>query len=591
MRILFLKWDSFGNEYVVDAFEKAGCTIEYFQWPYGTEPMRENEALQKSLMDFLSDRNYHFVFSFNFFPVAAKACYERGTSYVSWIYDSPFMLLYSEHTKYVTNQIYIFDKSVCQECWDRGMQNVYYLPMAAPVEAYDRLGNENRRQEKYVSDVSFVGSTYQEKRNDFYSYLKQADTYTLGYLDALLNAQREIHGSFILEDCLSEQVLNTLKKICPIEKGKDEWETDAWIYANYFLARKVSGNERTELLQLVSQEHEVKLYTTETDVKLGKTVNCGAVDYVEEMPLVFKNSKINLNITLRSIHSGIPLRAMDIMGCGGFLLTNYQEDFLEFFEPGRDYVYYEDDRDLLEKVDYYLTHGEERSRIARNGYEKVAAFHTYHHRVATILANVMSQKEKEMNDTIGTLEAVRRQQGGCWYQLKIDWQQMSDAALRKNADKQMEWLEREREPLFQLHNSLLELMDDSLQRGNESDYEKISSFFRKNVIDGLYIVFPDILYVYIFIQLYHMEKEKKDDYTIKRYTSHKQIVNVCRQVTFYLRRLECDIETEYKTELFRYIQSEKLSSTLIMLILECNGGMDADRIRKKMQMLAEDGMM
>lgn len=56
----------------------------------------------------------------------------------------------------------------------------------------------------------------------------------------------------------------------------------------------------------------------------------GPIDWYSVMPLVFKNTCINLNITLKSIQSGIPLRGMDIMGSGGFLLTNYQNDFLDF---------------------------------------------------------------------------------------------------------------------------------------------------------------------------------------------------------------------------------------------------------------------
>ena len=47
------------------------------------------------------------------------------------------------------------------------------------------------------------------------------------------------------------------------------------------------------------------------------------------MPYVFRNSRINLNITLRSIKSGIPLRCMDIYGAGGFLLSNYQTDLFD----------------------------------------------------------------------------------------------------------------------------------------------------------------------------------------------------------------------------------------------------------------------
>ena len=101
--------------------------------------------------------------------------------------------------------------------------------------------------------------------------------------------------------------------------------------------------------------------------------------------MVYNQSKIDLNITLRSIERGIPLRAFDIMGAGGFLLSNYQADLLEMFVPGEEFVYYEDKEDLLRKVDYYLTHEREREAIAKNGHDKVAAAHTYRHRVREML--------------------------------------------------------------------------------------------------------------------------------------------------------------------------------------------------------------
>ena len=103
----------------------------------------------------------------------------------------------------------------------------------------------------------------------------------------------------------------------------------------------------------------------------------GPVDYYEEMPYVFANSKINLNITLRSIKSGIPLRAMDIMGAGGFLLTNFQSDFLDYFVPGEDFVYYDSQEDLLNKIDYFLSHEKEREEISKNGQERVRNEHNY----------------------------------------------------------------------------------------------------------------------------------------------------------------------------------------------------------------------
>ncbi|WP_304428935.1 glycosyltransferase family protein, partial [Faecalibaculum rodentium] len=114
-------------------------------------------------------------------------------------------------------------------------------------------------------------------------------------------------------------------------------------------------------------------------------VNHGIVDYYTEMPLVFNRSRINLNITRRGIQTGMPLRAIDILGSGGFLLSNFQSDFLEYFVPGEDFVYFESREDLVQKVDYYLDHEAERQAIARSGHDKVAAAHTYRHRVREML--------------------------------------------------------------------------------------------------------------------------------------------------------------------------------------------------------------
>ena len=109
------------------------------------------------------------------------------------------------------------------------------------------------------------------------------------------------------------------------------------------------------------------------------------------MPYVFKNSAINLNISLRSIRSGIPLRCFDIMGCGGFLLSNYQGDFYEHFVPGEDLVLFESQEDFLNKCDYYLKHDNERRQIAANGYGKVKEFHTYEVRLKEIFEVVFSK--------------------------------------------------------------------------------------------------------------------------------------------------------------------------------------------------------
>ena len=103
------------------------------------------------------------------------------------------------------------------------------------------------------------------------------------------------------------------------------------------------------------------------------------------MPKVFHMSKINLNFTIPNIKSGLPLRMWDIMGAGGFLMTNFQAEIPGFFEIGRDLVCFESEQELVEKCGYYLTHEDERIQIARNGYEKVKKMHSNKLRVIKLL--------------------------------------------------------------------------------------------------------------------------------------------------------------------------------------------------------------
>lgn len=385
MNILILEWDSFAHEYVMEEFCMAGCMVDKYPWPFGIENMRNNERLLQELQKVLEEKEYAFVFSFDFFPVAAKACNQSGIKYAAWIYDSPYMLLYSKYTMLDTNYIFFFDKALFYEFREHGVKHAYYLPMAAPVDYYDKL-KKSKKGSEYQADISFVGSTYHEEGQDFFHHFAGVDDYTAGYLTAIMSMQEELYGNFILEDLLNDNILRNLQKVCPMQKEKDEWESDAWIYANYFLARKLTGNQRIGQLELLGEKYSVKLYAPKQNKELKNVTNCGPVDYVTEMPLIFQNSKINLNMTLRSIHTGIPLRAMDIMGCGGFLLTNYQQDFLEYFEPGIDFVYYSSRKELLDIVDYYLQHDEERMEIAQNGYQKVKAEHNYKKRVELLLS-------------------------------------------------------------------------------------------------------------------------------------------------------------------------------------------------------------
>lgn len=384
-KVLFLEWESFGNQYMKKELELAGFQVISFAFSHKKEDTRKSEELAVRMASEILSTAPQFVFSFNYFPVAAIACKACRIPYLSWTYDSPFIQIYSRTIEYPTNYAFVFDRAEYLRLQKLAPERVFYLPMAAPVESYEQMVPDEEQKKKYAADVAMIGSMYTESKHQIFKELEKADEYTKGYLEALMRAQKGLYGCQILEPALTEEMMARIRQVCPLYSNGDGLETAEWVFANYYLARKVTAMERTEALQKLSEQYDVAVYTPEATPELPKVRNLGTVDYYTEAPFAMKAAKINLNITLRSIGSGIPLRAMDIMGCGGFLMTNYQEDFLEYFVPGEDFVYFEDTKDLADKTGYYLEHEEERLRIAGNGHEKMRIAHTYRDRLQQML--------------------------------------------------------------------------------------------------------------------------------------------------------------------------------------------------------------
>lgn len=383
MKILYMNWNCYGNLDMQAALRKSGYELELYAFSAKTD--RNDAAFEADLERSIAEAAPDFVFSFDYFPVISKVCNQCGVIYVSWVYDNPQITLYSYTAANPCNRIFVFDKQEYLFFCNNGISTVHYLPLATnPDRLKLSAGGEPAFAGGQEAEISFVGSLYTEPKHQLYARLQNLSPYTRGYLDAAMQAQKRIYGYAFLEELIGGRVLEDLKKACPCPPNHDGVETEEYIYSNYFLLRQVTAMERTELIRMLAQTWPLQLYTNDRNFTCGQCTNHGPADYYTEAPRIFCGSKINLNITLRSIKSGIPLRAFDIMGCGGFLLTNYQEDFLDYFVPDEDFVYYSDSEDLMAKTEYYLSHESERREIARNGYEKVKREHTFEKRIPVL---------------------------------------------------------------------------------------------------------------------------------------------------------------------------------------------------------------
>lgn len=210
--------------------------------------------------------------------------------------------------------------------------------------------------------------------------------YAKGYLNGLMDIPKNLFGAFVLENSLARnKVLQEMYNAMPYALSDGSLAKIEYVYANYFLARKVASMQRLDLIDRVSRKYNMKVYTGGDLSALKHVNNMGTVDYMSDMNKVFRLSKINLNMTLPSIKTGVPLRVMDILGNGGFLVTNYQKDLFDPFEPGVDFVYYSDVEEVDGLIGYYLEHEDERKEIARNAKEKMTAYHNYTDRLKDIM--------------------------------------------------------------------------------------------------------------------------------------------------------------------------------------------------------------
>lgn len=80
----------------------------------------------------------------------------------------------------------------------------------------------------------------------------------------------------------------------------------------------------------------------------------------------YKRTKINLNIHIEG-HTGYNCRTFEVLGNNNFLLSDRQDFCNLVLNENKHFVIYEDDLDLLNKIDYYLHNEDEREKIAMCG--------------------------------------------------------------------------------------------------------------------------------------------------------------------------------------------------------------------------------
>ncbi|RDY31747.1 CgeB family protein [Lachnotalea glycerini] len=390
MNILLCSWANIFEPDIIDALQSMGHQIYKITLPI-SDPFSDSyymTHLSRQMIDMKCD----FVFSVNYIPVVSMACSIHQMKYVSWIADSPCFELNSYTISNTCNYIFIFDKILYQSCYKESPQTVYYLPLGSNTKRLDNIRLYKHELDKYQSDISFVGSLY-TFRSKYNKVMLPA--YWKGYFEGIIESQLLIYGYNLIHDTLSDDAVNAFAKAADwndqpglMESGKLCRLDIRSIIADNYIGRECSRRERFRAFNEISKHFHFDLYTNESTSELPLVNSKGTIEPFEDAFKIYKASKINLNITSKTIQSGLPLRIFDILGAGGFLITNFQTELPEYFEIDKDLVVYENLNDLIHKISYYLSHEEERLTIAQNGYQKVKKYYQFQFQIQKMLAVV-----------------------------------------------------------------------------------------------------------------------------------------------------------------------------------------------------------
>lgn len=371
LRILTFKLGGFLFPHLIKACQNAftglGHKVKIVDLKSLGESLEEQiYNLAKEIESFRPD----FVFTFNHAGLAPVLFAQMRLPHISWFVDNPFLwvkeetLLTSLSPYYL---LFVFDRYYIGQLEKIGFSQVHHLPLAADPGLFRPL---SLTDEKYSCVLSFVGNSH------------------------LLNlAEYNLSANLTDEKSIEEMARR---------KAEDFGFSVGGMIRNKGFSF-VDSAERIRFERLIEDRamsiHRQKMLRAVAD--LGLTIYGdqgwensslaayykGEIDY-SELPRLYNASRINLNISAAQLKTTLNQRAFDVPACGGFLLSDFREDLSKFFEIGEEAVYFEDEDDLREKVNYFLKNPAKREEIAKRARQKVLTNHTFKERIAQILEKI-----------------------------------------------------------------------------------------------------------------------------------------------------------------------------------------------------------
>jgi len=256
--------------------------------------------------------------------------------------------------------------------WDRthvdifkyyGFSRVSFLPLAYSTQYFSAPAS---REKTY--DICFIGFLFPPK--DITQFYNSLNARLKRKADELLNKKikEEAYKIFVLDNMLASEQLDQF--------------THYFNYINY----RYNNYKRKSYISYLSKSKDVHVFGDELWREVAGITVHSPVNYKEAIVSVFANSKINLNFTSAHNTTALTQRIFDCFGSGEFLLSDRQDDNAYLFSVDNiEIPTFSSKSDLVDKVNYFLSHPEERFEIVQRTQKVVLEKHTWECRMKTAL--------------------------------------------------------------------------------------------------------------------------------------------------------------------------------------------------------------
>jgi spore maturation protein CgeB len=254
------------------------------------------------------------------------------------------------------------------------------MPVPVDETMFYPLERNQPQADRFTVDVSFVKHGHPDAETMLEEFFRnEQDKHVKDPVlrERLEKVFREML-SFLHRDlekrCYEEDMLKHVKSFLTDFSPQELHEYIEWA-VHYFYLLIYSSAWRGQFLEAMDQAGiEVALYGNDwpRHPRLGHLAR-GPVHREKELNYVYNFTRINLHLSQAgTMHARLSECGM----AGGFIMvSDHPQDkdwgpARPYFEEGKEVVFFDSKKDLVDKCRYYLTHEDERLKIARNMHER-----------------------------------------------------------------------------------------------------------------------------------------------------------------------------------------------------------------------------